>query len=134
MKRTFLRRKSKNPIRAAKDRADRSLQDSYSRAYPTEKCESCGFQFDLMHHHIEKSQSLFARYMQPANLVFLCKECHNLIHFYNRNPVSAYSIKRGEAWQKEMVKMRCQVKPSLGIKALKEIEEYYNNNVPDKYK
>jgi len=129
----ILRKKGKNPLNRAKERADKALQDSYRRNY-SEKCESCGLPFDLMHHHIEKAQSLFARYKQPANLIFLCNDCHNQIHFYNRNPVSAYSIKRGEKWQKEMIEMRKQPKPKIGIKVLKEIEDYYKTQIPDKYK
>ena len=133
-KRTFLRRKCKgNPVKRAKERADNALQESYRKNYPGELCEACGNPFKLMHHHIEKSQSLYARYMCPANLIFLCEFCHNQIHFYNRNPVSAYSIKRGAEWQKEMVKIRSIPAPSMGIKKLKEIEDYYLLDTPEKY-
>ncbi len=135
MKRRYLRHKTiKNPLKRAKDRCDDALQDAYRRNYLNEPCESCGkIPFDLMHHHIEKSNSLFARWMQPANLIFLCQKCHNAIHFGNQDPISAYSIKRGEKWKQEMIEMRKQSKPNIGIKSLKVVENYYKTQKPEKY-
>jgi hypothetical protein len=142
VKKTFLRKKSKNPSKAAKDRADRALQDSYRKNYPNEKCEVCGNHFDLMHHHIEKCNSMFARWMQPVNLIFLCKECHQNIHFGNADPVARYSIIRGDQWIDKIEDMRKQ-KPVHRLKKVGnklvvlyqdiDIEDYYANNVPEKY-
>ena len=133
MKRTPLRRKSKNPQKKAKDAADNALQESYRRNYPNEKCESCGNQFKLMHHHIMKSMNTYARYKCPANLIFLCEFCHNQIHFYNNNPISTYSIKRGQKWIDEIKEIKKRVGFSLGIKKLKNIEKYYLTKKPKKY-
>src|SRR3990167_658114 len=58
----MMRKKSKNPIKKAKNEADRALQDAYRRNYPNEKCESCGQRFYCMHHHLEKAKSNFCRY------------------------------------------------------------------------
>jgi len=142
MKKTALRKKSKNPENTAKDRADRALQDSYRRNYPNEKCEVCGGKFDLMHHHIEKSNSMFARWMQPKNLIFICKECHQAIHFGNADPVGVYSIGRSVYWMNEIREMRKQ-KPVHKFKKVGnklkvfyqgiDLEEYYANNKPEKW-
>jgi len=142
MKKTPLNKKSKNPVKRAKDRADTSLQKSYRRNYPNERCEACGKQFNLMHHHIEKCNSMFARWMQPDNLIFLCKECHQNIHFGNADAVSKYSIKRGTGWLKRIVEMRKQKSP-VKLKTIDgrlqvfygetNLEDYYNNEIPKKY-
>lgn len=142
MNESFLKRKSKNPIKASKDRADTALQESYRRNFPNEKCEACGKKFNLMHHHIEKCNSMFARWMQPDNLIFLCKECHQNIHFGNADPISAYSIKRGDAWKKKIMEMRKQ-KPPTRLKKIDgkmyvyymniNVEDYYNNEIPKKF-
>ena len=142
MKKTFLKRKSKNPNKAAKDRADTALQESHRRNFPNKKCESCGKQFNLMHHHIEKCNSMFARWMQPDNLIFLCKKCHQNIHFGNADAVSKYSIKRGTEWVKRIEKMRKQKSPTtlklidgklqvfyMGVN----LEDYYKNEIPEIY-
>ena len=134
MKRTFLRRKSKNPEKTSKDKADKALQDSYRKAYSNEKCEACGAPFNLMHHHVEKSNSMYLRWLQPINLIFVCSLCHNKIHFGDRNPVSAYSIKRGVEWLDKIKVLRQEPKPKgYCIKKYLEISEYYKTNVPDKY-
>jgi hypothetical protein len=142
MKRTFLRKRSPRPERACKDRADRALQDAYRREYPKEKCEVCGAQFDIMHHHVEKSNSMFLRWMQPVNLIFLCSECHQKIHFGNSDPVSAYSIKRGDVWLEHIRQARKDPSP---VRLKKDgtklrvyygdicVEDYYKNNIPVKY-
>ena len=127
----MLKRKSHNPLKRAKERADSALQASYRLHYPNARCEACGAPARLMHHHLLKSMSLYARYCCPANLIFLCEYCHNQIHFYNNNPVAAYSIKRGKNWQTTIYHIARQPAPFIGIKRCKEIIEYYQNNKPD---
>lgn len=126
-----MRRKSKNPGKRAKEQADRALQESYRRNYPDAKCEVCGKPFQVMHHHIFKSKSLFARYLCPENLIFICEKCHSQIHFYDNYPIVAYSIKRGKEWQHRIYEIARQPAPFIGIKRAAEIVEYYENNVPE---
>lgn len=128
-----MRRKSKNPVKNAKEKADRALQDAYRREYPDAKCEACGKPFRLIHHHIPKSSSLACRYQCPANFIFLCEKCHNQIHFYDSNPILAYGVRRGEKWRKEIIILARQEAPYIGIKKLQAICEYYKNNKPQKY-
>src|SRR3990167_10324837 len=100
-----MRKKSKNPIRKAKDEADRALQDAYRRNYPNEKCESCGQRFYCMHHHLEKAKSNFCRYYKD-NLIFICKKCHDAIHFGDNQIISRYTAKRGKKWVAKMDKLK----------------------------
>jgi hypothetical protein len=129
----FLRRKSNSPEKKAKDKADRALQDSYRRNYPKERCEVCGARFDVMHHHIEKSKSNYARFLQPANLVFLCTKCHSKLHFDYFNVASIYSLKRGQKWENKIKEIEKHPKVTLGINKFNEIKKYYDENVPEKW-
>lgn len=124
-KKTKLRRKSKNPIKKAKDEADTALQNAYRRNYPTEKCESCGNQFYCMHHHLPKSRSNAGRY-EHKNLIFICKPCHDEISFNGGSQIVArYTIKRGKEWVNEMDKLEKNRRASFGIKELKKIKQKY---------
>lgn len=129
-----MRKQSNSPQKKAQRKADRALQDSYRKNYPNEKCECCGEIFNLMHHHIEKSKSNYARFLQPANLVFLCSKCHSALHFENFNVASIYTLKRGKRWEAEIMEIKKHPSITLGINKLEEITAYYNNNVPKKWK
>lgn len=134
MKKTKLKKQSKDLRKIALRKADKSLQDSYKKHYPNEKCEVCGQPFNLMHHHILKSNSNYTRFLQPTNLVFLCKKCHDSLHLGgNINIVSIYTLKRGKKWEEEIIKLKKHPKISLYVKRLEEIKNYYDNNVPEKY-
>lgn len=104
MKKKKLKRRSKNPIKKAKDEADRALQDAYRRNYSDEKCESCGSQFYCMHHFIEKSKSNNLRF-NPINLIFICSRCHSLHHNFGDATIHAkIQSKKGEKWWKKLQK------------------------------
>ena len=124
MKRTKLKKRSRNPLNALKRKADESLQDSYRSKHRGKKCECCGAKFELMHHHLLKSQSNYGRYKQPANLIFLCKRCHNALHFGMYDVVSKYSLKRGKRWKKKIDFIR-QQDIRLNTTYLNEVMEYY---------
>jgi 5-methylcytosine-specific restriction endonuclease McrA len=125
-----LRRKSKNPLKRLKEKADRALQDWYRAEYEGEKCEACPAEFELMHHHLPKSQSNYGRYKQPANLIFLCKKCHNALHFGMYDVVSKYSLGRGKEWEKEINHIRQQTDFRLKTTYLNEVIEYYETAKP----
>jgi hypothetical protein len=118
----YLRKRSRNPLNALKRKADKALQE-WHRAHYKEECECCGKPFELMHHHLPKSQSSFGRYNHD-NLIFLCKVCHNALHFGTYNIVSTYTLKRGKRWKKKIDWMRQQYL-KLTPKYLEEIIEKY---------
>ena len=120
-----LRRKTKNPLKRITENAERALQDWYRAEYEGEKCECCGAEFELMHHHLLKSQSNYGRYKQPANLIFLCKKCHDALHFGMHNIVSKYSLNRGKAWERKIDLIRQQTNFRLNITYLNEVIEHY---------
>ena len=94
-----LRKRSKS--KATIDKADRALQDWFRATYPNNKCEVCGGQFQVMHHHIEKSKSNAGRY-EHDNLIFICHSCHSKITFGYNNVIATYSAKRGIKWVEKM--------------------------------
>jgi len=128
MKRTPLRKTSKNPIKKLKTKADRLLQDYYRAKYPDKKCEVCGNPFELCHHHVEKSKSNLLRYKEPLNLIFLCKKCHNALHFGVYNVVSIYTLKRGKKWERKLQKLS-QDHIVLTENYLNNIIKYYDNKL-----
>ena len=106
MKRTKLRRVSKNPIKRLKDRVDRVVQDWYRANYPDEKCECCGRPFELMHHFILKSHCNALRY-HKANLIFICSKCHAKIHMFGASELNALiGWKRGKLWYTKIMKLK----------------------------
>lgn len=100
LKRTKLRKVSKNPIKALKNRADRVLQDYFRKNYPDLKCV-CGNPAELQHHYILKSVSNYLRY-DEKNLIPLCQHCHSLIHFYGKGKIieGKVAVERGADWIK----------------------------------
>ena len=94
-----LKRKSPDPRRILKDKADRALQDWYRDTYPEQLCEACGERiFDIMHHFVPKSMSFFLRF-NKKNLVFLCNACHYKHHNTGDPTIHALILfKRGEKW------------------------------------
>ena len=122
MKKTHLRRRSKNKLSVLKLKADILLQDYYRRAY-AEVCESCGAPFQIIHHHIEKGCSNAGRYNEN-NFIFLCKKCHSKVHFGDNNVVAAYTLKRGEAWLEQMRELKTQYH-KFTVEELEKIVERY---------
>lgn len=117
MKRTPLRRKSKDPLKKTKDEADRALQDYCREIHRGEYCEFCKINpFQVSHHFIEKSQSNALRY-DLKNLVFICHECHFSIHRGSKRAIFDLTIrkKRGEEWSEYiLLKARESVKYYIG--------------------
>lgn len=125
----YLRRRSKNPRRKLQSEVDAGLQNWFRANYSNYKCEGCGAPFELMHHHVEKSKSNAGRYYHP-NLIFLCKKCHNKIHFHDHQVVAIYSTKRGKKWVEEMDKLRQKKTPAFSIKQLLKIKKRYESILP----
>lgn len=97
-------------IKPLKDKADRSLQDYYRAKYPDEKCESCGKQFQVMHHFVEKSQSTGLRF-EPKNLIFLCYSCHFRHHRTGDSMIMGEVLQeRGLEWLISIKKMKLERK------------------------
>src|SRR3990167_2470568 len=110
MKRTWLkmgkkklRKRSKS--KATLDKADRALQDYMRREHKGEPCEVCGRQFQVSHHHLEKSKSNAGRFLED-NLILLCHACHSKITFGDHSVVASYSLKRGPQWFTRMEELK----------------------------
>jgi len=124
MKKTFLKRKSKNPRKKLIDIADRALQDWYRKEYPNEPCLVCGNKTDLRHHFIDKSRSNRLRY-EPINLIPLCFKCHYKAHFGSENLIGAeIQVKKGKKWL-EKIKQIEKEHITLPPKVLEEIIRKY---------
>ena len=134
MKKTKLKKRSKS--KAMIDKADRSLQDAYRRRFKGEPCEVCGKPFDLMHHHLRKSQSNAGRYFygsrkkRPVNLIFVCERCHTKISFGDMSLVAIYSLKRGKIWLEAIEALKKIKRAPFGKKELERLIEYYNSWKP----
>lgn len=125
MKKSPLRKKSRNLLKGLKDRADRALQDFYRATYPDKKCESCGAPFQLMHHFIPKSQSNYLRYMD-SNLIFLCHKCHYLHHNTGDPLIHGRVIQgRGFEWLDAIQQARRVQRSSPGKKEYLEVMKKY---------
>ena len=122
MKKSKLKKRSKS--KATIDKADRALQDFYRRTYPNEKCEICGAPFNVMHHHLRKSESNAGRYHHD-NLVFICTPCHTSVSFGNMQLVAIYSAKRGKEWVERMTELKKIRRQSYGKKELEKIIKIY---------
>lgn len=97
MKRSPLRKHSKNPIKKLKTKADYALQ-CYFRKKSLD-CSGCGKKADIVHHYILKSVSNYLRY-DEKNLIPLCQHCHSLIHFYGKGKIieGKVAVERGKEW------------------------------------
>lgn len=77
MRKTPLKKKSKNPVKVLQKKCDQLMQQIYTKKYP--KCDICGKPTFCMHHFVEKSRSNRLRY-EEENLIPLCKICHMYVH------------------------------------------------------
>ena len=120
LKRTPLRRKSKNPRKKLINRADTALQDYYRVKWADVPCEGCGGKMELCHHYVLKSHSNRLRY-EEINLIPVCKSCHSKVHGFNGEIVNAQiTLNRGQDWLNKIRELeREHIK--LGIKDLEEI-------------
>lgn len=123
MKRTALKKKSKDPVKILQKKCDQLMQQIYTKKYP--KCDICGKPTYCMHHFIEKSRSNRLRY-EEENLIPLCFKCHYGVHnscagrmlnnvLRSYNFMDAIINKRGgKKWKEKMEKMgREEVKTNL---------------------
>ena len=123
MKRTTIKRKSKNPVKVLQKSCDKLMQQIYTKKYP--KCDICGKPTYCMHHFIEKSRSNRLRY-EEENLIPLCFNCHYGVHnacagrmlnnvLRSYNFMDAIINKRGgKAWKDKMEKIgREEIKTNL---------------------
>lgn len=98
---------SRRATKALNDRANRALQDWYRAQYQPNLCEGmCGKDFEVMHHFIEKSQSIGLRF-EHTNLIFLCHGCHYRHHRTGDQTIMQNVIMgRGMAWLKRIHKLK----------------------------
>lgn len=130
MKKSPLKKRSKNPVKVLQKKADKLMQQIYTKKYP--KCDICGKPTYCMHHFIEKSRSNRLRY-EEENLIPVCQLCHSYIHnrtyFYPRslnNVNRSYDYvdmiinkRGGKSWKDKMEK--------LGRETIKTNLSYYEN-------
>lgn len=101
-----LKKKSLQPLPRLTRKADRALQDWYRREWAGRACESCGTDFELMHHFVEKSQSTGLRF-EDDNLIFLCHRCHFRHHRTGDSMVMGRVVsKRGIKWLNALMKLK----------------------------
>lgn len=123
-----MRQISKNPIKLLKIKADKAFQDWLRRTYPKQKCEACGIRtFYCGHHHLLKSKSNAGRF-NLINIVFLCKLCHDKLHFSDLQVVAKYSARKGDEWIKRMDELAREKMPPFSKKELLEFIEIYAQN------
>ena len=110
MKRTPLKKRSKDPAKVLKYLCDALLQQVNKKLH--KHCEACGGENQVGHHWIEKSRSNFLRY-RLENIVPLCNSCHVKIHNkFGNNVVGALKVaeiiikKRGMEWKEEMERLQ----------------------------
>ena len=103
MKKSYLKRKSKNPRKRLEEKVDRAYQDFF-RSLCGEyeiRCELCGKQQEVVHHFVEKRKSGNLRY-DVINFVPICGFCHSLFKFRNSILNAAIGNRRGNEWIKEI--------------------------------
>lgn len=128
MKRSPLRRRSKNPVKILQKKCDQLWQKYITAKYPV--CDLCGKPTYCGHHFVEKSRSSRLRY-EEENMIPVCKVCH--MHIHNRtgqfglnnvnrshDAVDMIIEKRGgKAWKNKMEK--------IGRETIKTNLSYYQN-------
>ena len=96
MKRSPLKRKKKSKVQKLKEELDRLIQEKYRQ--PGDKCLACGHPAQVLHHYIQKSQSMNLRW-DDDNLVPLCNHCHCLHHQSGDPKVNQEILrKKGHEW------------------------------------
>ena len=124
MKRTPLRRYSKNPVKRLKTKADKTLQDYYRKVWADKPCEGCGSKMGLVHHWVLKSHSNRLRY-EEVNLVPVCEKCHSKLHGFHGEIIKAQIIlNRGKKWVQKLQQLERE-HITLTIRKLEEIIEKY---------
>ena|ERR1051325_9315645 len=103
MKRTKIKRKSKDKRQILQKNCDRLLQELITTLHPN--CEVCGKPAICGHHIFPKSTSNRLRY-ELGNISALCNWCHFSHH--NGNPLIFDTIlnKRGDEWWSALKEMK----------------------------
>lgn len=106
MKKSTLKRKSKNPASRLQKECDALLQEVNKILH--KNCEACGNPNQVGHHWIEKSRSAALRY-DLDNIIPLCNSCHAKIHnIFGNSVVGGLNVaeaiigKRGVEWKQRM--------------------------------
>ena len=96
MKRTAIKRKKPTSLKKLKKALDRLVQEKFRK--PGDKCLVCGNPAQVLHHYIQKSQSMNLRF-DDDNLILLCNSCH-CKHHQGGDPKIHQEIlrKKGHEW------------------------------------
>ena len=82
--------------KAIKNKLDRLIQQIYRK--PSDKCLVCGERAEVLHHFVQKSQSMYLRW-DPSNLIPLTNSCHCRHHITGDPMVVATIVqKKGQKW------------------------------------
>ena len=112
----------KNKLAYFRKKADRLMQDYFTKKYPN--CEMCGKPVSCMHHFHPKSVSSALRYYEP-NLIPVCNGCHLGFHSQRSAQMASRLIaKRGVEWSNDLLKKKEQI--------IKTNQTYYKEII-DKY-
>ena len=104
--------------KTVKNKLDRIVQQVYRK--PDDKCLACGDPAEVLHHFIQKSQSLYLRW-RPRNLVPLCSKCHCRHHISgDPNIVNQIIMNKGLKWF-DWIQCHRNIKADTSLTYLKEL-------------
>jgi len=129
MRRTPLKRKSKNPRKVLLAKADRLLQDYYRLKWKDKPCMCCNEKMELCHHFVLKSHSNRLRF-EELNLIPICNFCHSKVHGFHGEILNGLIIlSKGEKWLKEISRLKQDTTYKLPITRLRELIEFYQEKI-----
>ena len=122
MKKSYLKKKGKNPKRKLQEKIDRDYQDFFRSlcAEGNIKCEISGAEMELCHHFIPKSQSTNLRY-DIENLVPVSGAVHSKFQFRPDIPNLIIIGRRGLKWA-ESIRQKADIPAQNTITWLTEQE------------
>ena len=98
MKRTRLRKRSKDPKAVLRAKADDLLMDYIRAKHKDELCWVCGNKpISCGHHFVPKKNSNALRFYLP-NIIPICRDCHSKVHTQPHWVDPILTLKLGEAW------------------------------------
>jgi hypothetical protein len=101
MKRSYIKRRSPNPVSRAEAKADGLIQQVVCRAG---KCAVCGSTYNLSGHHVVRKAechgSLYLLRFHPMNLVCMCQYCHIPLGHERREEFDSWLMQnRTDQWE-----------------------------------
>ena len=106
MKRTRLRKQSKDPKAKLRAKADKLLMDYIRLKHKDELCWVCGNKpISCGHHFIPKKNSNALRFYLP-NIIPICRDCHSLVHTQPHLVEPKICFKLGQEWHEDLMERK----------------------------